>query len=224
MNKELETELSRLKEKFKISEKEINQLIISNDINKLLEIFSIKLFGSEEENRNLDIQIEKEINKENQYHQNLEKGLVPYFDETLEPVSNEFGCYKCGGYVYEYMNSRCEAECEFEGLPIVYCPKLKCNSPRMCQSLLIPLGLSISEKKYDGSEKWMSCYEIGDRLIMIYDQKIYTFKVVNTEINSELYKLIRKFFDYDLTRKEMNEYILLESVNEIDQNRINTTN
>lgn len=213
MNKEFQDELNKIKERIRIQQ-------ISYDINKVIKIFATRLFGSEEDNKQLDFQIEKETEIETIARLNKEKGRVPYFNENLEPVSKEFGCPRCGGYVYARNNhldyfpygSNCESEgCSHEGKSIVYCPNIKCGFDS-CESSTIPLGIIVDEESKYG-------YKKNDIVSIYYKNKIYSYIVISEYLTGGmLFELIRKFFDYNLTRKEMNEYILLESVNETNQN------
>lgn len=195
--------------------KHLNNFLVSQSAVKLINIFAVKLFGTEEENKNLTEQLELEAEASKIALRNREKGLVSYFDESLEPISQEFGCPHCGGFVYKYLDSHCESEgCDFDGKESIYCPKIKCHFVLKCQSTTLPLGCWVEEKKYDGSDYWTSKYQIGELYPIHFDNKTYTFKIINDDFDRKARDLIRKFFDYDLTRKEMNEYIILESINE----------
>lgn len=215
---ELEKELEKMKNRLgKIKEgvkKEdyfqyTNNLFVANSIFKLINIFNTRLFGTEEENKILSEEVEKDSKRAELALINIEKGLVEWFDENSKPVSEELGCPYCGEYCYSHYDSHCEAEfCDFTSNTTVFCPKIKCRYEYHCQSTLTPLGLLLDENAKCG-------YKKEDFLSIFYKGKTYNFKVIAEYLTTGfLTELIRKFFDYDLTRKEMNEYIILESVNE----------
>lgn len=210
---DLEKELEKTKVRLDKIKKISNDLFVANSIARLINIFAIKLFGTEEENKRLTEQVEKEAEAAELALKNKEKGLVEWFDENLKPISEDFGCPYCGEYCYPVnfipYGSICEVEnCEFSGQTMIYCPKKKCNFELFCQSVMIPLGMVLDENSRYG-------YEKDETFSIFYREKIYNFKVISEHLTpGMLVYFIRKFFDYDLTRKEMNEYVILESINE----------
>lgn len=180
---------------------------------KSISRLAIMIYGSEEEKIELRKQLDLDAKRLELASENIQKGYLPFFDKNSKPISEELGCPHCGEYCYAHYNSHCEVEmCEFENNTTVFCPKIKCKHEYYCQSTLTPIGLRLDE-----NSRWG--YKKGDSLSMFYKNKTYNFTVLSDYLTTGfLTELIRKFFDYDLTRKEMNEYILLESVNETNQN------
>lgn len=193
----------------------INSIIISSYIPKILDSVSISLFGTEEEKQKLKESLDKDKNRLLLAKENNEKGLLPYFDSSLEPISQEFGCPYCGEYCYpvNYIpsGSYCESECEFSGQSLIYCPKKKCKFELFCQSTMVPLGMILDENSHYG-------YNKDESFTITFKNKIYTFTVKSNYITpGMLIHFIHEFINYDLTRKEITEYVWLESVKEIEK-------
>lgn len=205
LNKELTKVKAKLEKLGKESSNYIANYQLTNIFTRLLNIFAITAFGTEEQKENLKNELEINSKKSELRLKNKDKGYLYFFDETAKPASEEFGCPHCGGYVYEYFNSICEAECEYEGKPNVYCPKIECDYGAHCQSTTLPLGCCVLNiPAYLGIEK--------DQLITIqYKGNFYVFRAIKEMFFGQLTDLIRKFFNYDLTRKEMNNYLILIS-------------
>lgn len=192
----------------------INSIIISSYIPKILDSVSISLFGTEEEKQKLKESLDKDRKKLLLAKENNEKGLLPYFDSSLEPISQEFGCPYCGEYCYPVNytlgGSHCESECEFSGQTLIYCPKKKCRFELFCQSTMVPLGMILDENSRYG-------YQKDESFTISYRNKLYTFSVKSEYLTAGMIShFIHAFINYDLPRKEIGEYVWLESVNEIN--------
>lgn len=216
MNKN-KSELNDLRNDLANKIKEINDynrsVIIKNSISDLITTFAICIFGTDEDKRKLDESLEKDKQRNIRAKENNEKGYLPYFDSSLEPISQEFGCPYCGEYCYpvNYIpsGSYCESECEFSGQTMIYCPKKKCRFELKCQATMVPLGMILDDDNHYG-------YTKGESFTITYRNKVYTFTVKSEYLTTGMvFHFIREFIDYNLTRKEITKYVWLESVNEI---------
>lgn len=220
MNKN-ESELNDLRNDLANKIKEINNynrsVIIKNSISDLITTFAICIFGTDEDKQKLDESLEEDKQRNIRAKENNEKGLLPYFDSSAEPISQEFGCPYCGEYCYpvNYIpsGSHCESECEFSGQPLVYCPKKKCKFELFCQSTMVPLGMILDENSRYG-------YNKDESFTITYRYKVYTFIVKSDYMTAGMLShFIYEFVNYNLTRKEIGEYLWLESVRDIESEK-----
>lgn len=206
-NPDLKIELDKLKqklEKMKLKEKES---FLQRDMNMNKSLYYLGrmslsiLFNNSEDLPAIIEESNKALEKERKFFKNKEKGYHYWYNDDLEPFSKKFGCSHCGGYCYTpYKSSNCQMEgCESEGKLLVSCPKVKCNG-LICESQTLPLGCWFEQKSYT----------TDDHLDIHYNNKIYTFRVKKCLFG--LISLIRRFFDYDLTRSEINEWAILERI------------
>jgi hypothetical protein len=207
------SELDKLRNKIKQSQADNKSVLISNAVSQLINVLAIEIFGTEEQKAKLTKDLEKDTKRLIRVKENNEKGYLPYFDSSLEPISQEFGCPYCGEYCYpvNYIpsGSYCESECEFSGQTMIYCPKKKCKFELMCQSTMVPLEMILDDNSHYG-------YTKGESFTITYRNKVYTFTVKSEYLTAGMVShFIREFIDYNLTRKEINKYVWLESVNEI---------
>ena len=211
------SELDKLREKIKQAQADNRSRMISNSIAELINILVIEIFGTEEQKAKLTKDLDEDTKKLIRAKENNEKGLLPYFDSSLEPISQEFGCPYCGEYCYpvNYIpgGSHCEAECEFSGQTMIYCPKKKCKFELFCQSTMVPLGMILDDNNHYG-------YTKDESFTITYKNKIYTFTVKSEYLTAGMVShFIREFIDYDLTRKEITEYVWLESVKNLESEK-----
>lgn len=205
-NPNLKIELDKLKqklEKIKLKEEESTEQRKMNKSLYYLGRMGISiLFNNSEDLPAIIEESNKALEKERKFIKNKEKGYYYWYDDNLEPFSKEFGCPHCGGYCYTpFKYSNCQMEgCESEGNLLVSCPKISCNFGLVCESQTLPLGCWFEQNSYS----------TDDHLHIHYNNKIYTFRV--KKYLSHLISLIRRFFDYDLTRSEINEWVVLERI------------
>ena len=207
------SELDKLREKIKQAQADNRSRMISNSIAELINILVIEIFGTEEQKAKLTKDLDEDTKKLIRAKENNEKGLLPYFDSSLEPISQEFGCPYCGEYCYpvNYIpgGSHCESECEFSGQTMIYCPKKKCKFELFCQSTMVPLGMILDDNSRYG-------YNKDESFTISYRNKIYTFTVKSEYLTAGMLSyFIQNFVNYDLTRKEITEYVWFESVKDI---------
>jgi hypothetical protein len=194
--------------------KEANKsFIINNAISELINVLAIEIFGTEEQKADLTKRLDEDTKKLTRAKENNEKGYLPYFDSSLEPISQEFGCPYCGEYCYpvNYIpsGSYCESECEFSGQTMIYCPKKKCKFELFCQSTMVPLGMILDDNSHYG-------YNKNESFAITYRNKIYTFVVKSDYLTAGMLShFIHEFVSYNLTRKEITEYVWLESIEEM---------
>lgn len=211
------SELDKLRIKIKKAQADNRSRIANNTISDLINILAIEIFGTEEQKQKLDKDLEEDTKRLIRAKENNEKGLLPYFDESLKPISQEFGCPYCGEYCYPVNytlhGSYCESECKFSGQTIIYCPKKKCRFELKCQATMIPLGMILDDNNHYG-------YAKGESFTITYKNKIYTFTVKSEYLTAGMVShFIREFIDYDLTRKEITEYVWLESVKNLESEK-----
>lgn len=211
------SELDKLRNKIKQSQADNKSVLISNAVSQLINVLAIEIFGTEEQKAKLTKDLEKDTKRLIRVKENNEKGYLPYFDSSLEPISQEFGCPYCGEYCYpvNYIpsGSYCESECEFSGQTMIYCPKKKCRFELKCQATMIPLGMILDDNNHYG-------YAKGESFTITYKNKIYTFTVKSEYLTAGMVShFIREFIDYDLTRKEITEYVWLESVKNLESEK-----
>ena len=203
------SELDKLREKIKQAQADNRSRMISNSIAELINILVIEIFGTEEQKAKLTKDLDEDTKKLIRAKENNEKGLLPYFDSSLEPISQEFGCPYCGEYCYPVNwtgGSYCESECEFSGQTLIYCPKKKCKFELNCQATMVPLGMILDDNSRYG-------YSKDESFTISYRNKIYTFVVKSDYLTAGMLShFIHEFMNYDLTRKEISEYVWLESV------------
>lgn len=207
------SELDKLREKIKQAQADNRSRMISNSIAELINILVIEIFGTEEQKAKLTKDLDEDTKKLIRAKENNEKGYLPYFNSSLEPISQEFGCPYCGEYCYPVnfipSGSYCESECEFSGQTMIYCPKKKCRFELKCQATMVPLGMILDDDNHYG-------YTKGESFTITYRNKVYTFTVKSEYLTTGMvFHFIREFIDYNLTRKEITKYVWLESVNEI---------
>jgi len=211
-------ELDNLREKIKKAQADNKSRIVSNSITELITVLAIEIFGTEEQKAELTKRIDEDTKRLIRAKENNEKGYLPYFDPSLEPISQEFGCPYCGEYCYPVNytgGSYCKAECEFSGQTMIYCPKKKCHFNLLCQSTMVPLGMILDDDGQYG-------YSKDDSFTITYKNKIYTFVVKSEYLTAGMLShFIREFINYDLTRKEINEYVWLESVKDAESEKSN---
>jgi hypothetical protein len=205
-------ELDKLRNKIKQAQADNRSRMISSSITELITILVIEIFGTEEQKVKLTKRLDEDTKRLIREKENKEKGYLPYFDSSLKPISQEFGCPYCGEYCYpvNYIptGSYCESECEFSGHTLIYCPKEKCKFGLVCQSVMVPLGMILDDNSRYG-------YNKDESFTITYKNKIYTFTVKSEYLTAGMLAyFIQNFVNYDLTRKEITEYVWLESVNE----------
>lgn len=208
------SELDKLRNKIKQSQADNKSVLISNAVSQLINVLAIEIFGTEEQKAKLTKDLEKDTKRLIRVKENNEKGYLPYFDSSLEPISQEFGCPYCGEYCYpvNYIpsGSYCESECEFSGQTMIYCPKKKCRFELKCQATMVPLGMILDDNSRYG-------YNKNESFTITYKTKLYTFIVKSEYLTAGMIShFIHAFINYDLPRKEIGEYVWLESVNEIN--------
>lgn len=204
------SELDKLRNKIKQSQADNKLVLISNSIPELISILAIEIFGTEEQKLKLTKDLEEDAKRLIRVKENNEKGYLPYFDSSLEPISQEFGCPYCGEYCYPVNytpgGSYCESECEFSGQTLIYCPKKKCKFELFCQSTMVPLGMILDDNSRYG-------YNKNESFTISYKNKLYTFSVKSEYLTAGMIShFIHAFINYDLPRKEIGEYLWLASV------------
>ena len=210
-------ELDKLKNQLKQIKATSETRVLSNLTSDLISNVMIRLFGTEEQKTKSTKDLEEDTKRLIRAKENNEKGLLPYFDESLKPISQEFGCPYCGEYCYPVNytlhGSYCESECKFSGQTIIYCPKKKCRFELKCQATMIPLGMILDDNNHYG-------YTKDESFTITYKNKIYTFTVKSEYLTAGMVShFIREFIDYDLTRKEITEYVWLESVKNLESEK-----
>lgn len=206
-------ELDKFRDKIKQAQADNRSRMISSSITELINILAIEIFGTEEQKAKLTKDLDEDTKKLIRAKENNEKGYLSYFDSSAKPISQEFGCPYCGEYCYpvNYISggSHCEAECEFSGQTMIYCPKKKCKFELFCQSTMVPLGMILDDNSRYG-------YSKDESFTISYRNKIYTFVVKSDYLTAGMLSyFIHNFMNYDLTRKEITEYVWLESMKEV---------
>lgn len=209
----LELALLELKNQIKQIKPDSESIIMNNVTTDLINNAMIRLFGTEEQKAKLTKDLEENTKRSIRAKENNEKGYLPFFDLSLEPISQEFGCPYCGEYCYpvNYIpsGSYCESECEFSGQTLIYCPKKKCKFELFCQSTMVPIGMILDNNSRYG-------YSKDESFTITYRNKVYTFVVKSDYMTAGMLShFIYEFVNYNLTRKEIGEYVWLESVKEI---------
>lgn len=212
MNNHYKFELSKIKlrKQIKKCKSASKSYYIDSILSNLTNIFAVKLYGSEDDNEKLNKQLAEDLRLSKLSQENSEKGYLPFFDKSLKPISEEFGCPYCGEYCYPVNytvgGSFCESDCEFSGKTLIYCPKKECGFDISCQSVMVPLGIVLNKDSRYGCNK-------GDIFTITYKGKIYTFSVKSDYFTSGmLAHFIHEFINYNLTRKEITEYVYLEFI------------